>query len=145
MHSAEHMLNQTMVRMFNCGRCISAHVEKRKSRLDFHLSRDLTEEEKKKIEHTMNELIQQDLKVTEDFIGRTEAEKQFNLTRLPEDAGDRIRIIRIGEYDACPCSGEHVRSTREIGEFHIISTTYENGNLRLRFKLLETGERPPLP
>ena len=59
----------------------------------------------------------------------------FNLTRLPEDAGDEIRIIKIGNYDSCPCSGDHVQTTKEIGEFRIVSTSYENGIMRLRFKL----------
>ena len=51
-------------------------------------------------------------------------------------AGDKIRIIRIGDYDACPCSGLHVSSTNEIGTFKIISTDHNEGVLRVRFKLL---------
>jgi len=53
---------------------------------------------------------------------------------LPDDAGDLIRIIKIGDYDACPCSGVHVSSTKEIGGFQIISTSYDNDVLRVRFK-----------
>ena len=34
-----------------------------------------------------------------------EADKLFNLSSLPDDAGDTLRIIRIGDYDACPCRG----------------------------------------
>jgi len=50
MHSAEHLLNQTMVRMFNCGRCFSAHIEKKKSKCDYHFDRSLTEKETREIE-----------------------------------------------------------------------------------------------
>lgn len=135
MHSAEHILNQTMVRMFDCGRCINAHIEKKKSRVDYNLYRDLTQQEVSEIERRVNEIIQSDLQVTEEFITRSEAEKKFNLAKLPNDAGERIRIIRIGSYDACPCSGPHVFSTCEIGEFRIISTTFGDGVLRIRFKL----------
>jgi misacylated tRNA(Ala) deacylase len=137
MHSAEHILNQTMVRMFNCGRSVNAHIEKKKSRIDYRFTRDLTKEEIVEIEERVNKVIQSDLKVTEDFITREHAGKQFNLNKLPGDSGDRIRIVRIGDYDACPCSGAHVTSTCEIGEFRILSTSYSEGALRLRFKLTQ--------
>ncbi len=140
MHSAEHMLNQTMVRMFQCGRCVNAHVEKRKSRLDYRFNRDLTRDEVSEIERRMNEIILSDLPVIEEFLSRGEAEQQFHLGKLPSDSGDRIRIIRIGNYDACPCIGMHVRTTKEIGEFRIVSTSYQNGLLRLRYKLNHRGE-----
>ena len=135
MHSAEHILNQTMVRMFNKGRSFSNHIEKKKSKCDYHFDRNLTEEEVVEINKKVNEVIQQDLTVTEEFLSRDEAVINFKLTQLPDDAGDTIRIIKIGEYDACPCSGVHVSSTKEIGKFQIISTSYEDEVLRLRFKL----------
>lgn len=135
MHSAEHILNQTMVRMFNCGRSVNAHIEKKKSRIDYRFQRDITEGEIREIERRVNEVIESDLKVTEEHLTREDAKKEFTLNKLPEDAGDLIRIIRIGNYDSCPCSGEHVNSTKAIGEFRIISSTFADGLLRLRFKL----------
>ena len=135
MHSAEHILNQTMVRMFNCGRSFSNHIEKKKSKCDYHFTRDLSSSELTEIERRVNEVIHKDLNVVETFISRTDAEKEYNLTKLPDEAGETIRIIKIGDYDACPCSGLHVSHTKEIGSFKIISTGYNDGVLRLRFKL----------
>ncbi len=135
MHSAEHILNQTMVRMFNRGRSFSAHVEKKKSKCDYHFDRNLTDDEAKEIEKRVNDVIESDMIVKEEFMDRDEAAKHFKLERLPDGVGDRIRIIRIGEYDACPCSGIHVKSTKEIGAFIFVSSSYDNGVLRLRFKL----------
>jgi alanyl-tRNA synthetase len=137
MHSAEHILNQTMVRMFDCGRAFSAHIEKKKSKCDYRFDRNLTTEEIAQIEQKVNEVIRTDLPIRESLLNRREAEQRFNLARLPEEAGNSIRIITIGEYDACPCSGIHVFSTKEIGEFKIISTDYANGVLRIRFKILQ--------
>jgi Ser-tRNA(Ala) deacylase AlaX len=137
MHSAEHILNQTMVRMFNCGRSFSNHIEKKKSKCDYHFNRDLTGAELEEIERRVNEVIQNDLKVVEEFILKDNAEKEYNLTKLPDEAGDTIRIIKIGDYDACPCSGQHVSHTKEIGRFKIISTNYTDGKLRIRFKLFD--------
>lgn len=135
MHSAEHILNQTMVRMFNKGRSFSNHIEKKKSKCDYRFDRNLKEEEVETINKKVNEVIEQDLKVTEEFLKREDAINNFKLSQLPDDAGDTIRIIKIGDYDSCPCSGVHVSSTNEIGKFQIISTGFEEGVLRIRFKL----------
>jgi len=135
MHSAEHILNQTMVRMFNCGRAFSAHIEKKKSKCDYRFDRNLTPEETAAVEKKVNEVIALDLPIRESLLEREEAAKRFVLTRLPEEAGDTIRIITIGDYDACPCSGVHAPATKELGKFKIGSTSFDNGVLRVRFKL----------
>ena len=135
MHSAEHIVNQTMMRMFHCSRSFSAHLEKKKSKLDYYFERPLLDGEIRELQKRINEVIEFDLPVTEAFITRAEAESDYNLERLPEAAGDTIRIIRIGDYDACPCIGPHVESTKEIGLFRLISTSFENGVLRIRYKL----------
>jgi len=135
MHTAEHILNQTMIRMFQSGRCFSAHIEKRKSKCDYRFGRVLEEEEIRQLEEKVNVIIRSDLPVNETFMGREKAEKEFNLDRLPEEAGDLIRIVTVGDYDACPCVGPHVRSTSEIGRFLIGSVSFDEGVLRIRFKL----------
>ena len=135
MHSAEHLLNQTMVRMFDCGRCFSAHIEKKKSKCDYHFDRPLTEKEMREIEERVNDNIVADMPVLEEYITREEAGELYKLERLPEDAGDEIRVVKIGDYDACPCIGLHVNSSKEIGEFRIVSSSFENGVLRMRYKL----------
>lgn len=137
MHSAEHILNQTMVRMFNCSRSFSNHIEKKKSKCDYHFPRALIESEINEIENRVNEVIESDMFVKEEFYSREDAEKQFNLSKLPEDSGDRVRVIKIGDYDVCPCSGMHVTHTKEIGGFKIISTDFYNNVLRIRFKLTD--------
>ncbi len=135
MHSAEHIINQTMIRMFGCKRCISAHIEKKKSKVDYRFDRDLLGQEVEQLQNRVNQIIEADLPVSEEFISRHEAEMVFNLDRLPGTAGDKIRIVRIGDYDACPCIGPHVKSTRQLGRFRVISTSFDQGILRIRFKL----------
>ncbi len=135
MHSAEHILNQTMVRKFKSGRSFSNHIEKKKSKCDYHFNRDLSPEDILEIEEKVNFEIRKNHTVFEEFLPREEAEKYYYLERLPADAGNEIRIIKIGDYDACPCSGIHVKNTSEIGEFKIISTNFDNGILRVRFKI----------
>ncbi len=135
MHTAEHILNQTMVRMFGSGRSFSNHLEKKKSKCDYHFTRPLSEQEVTQLQNKVNETISENRKVTEEYVLRSEAETAFNLSRLPEDAGDTIRIIKVDGYDACPCIGPHVENTSEIGQVRIISTDFTEGVLRIRFKL----------
>jgi misacylated tRNA(Ala) deacylase len=138
MHSAEHILNQTMDRMYQCGRCFNAHIERKKSKCDYHFKKALNADEIEEIQSRVNRIIQSDLPVSEAFIPKSEAISRFNTEKLPDDVGDRIRIISIGDYDHCPCIGPHVKSTAEIGEFRITSAAFGDGVLRIRYKL-ETG------
>ncbi len=135
MHTAEHILNQTMVRMFGTERSFSNHIERRKSKCDYHFNRDLTEDEKIELQNRINEVIDSNLSITESFINIAEARKSFNIDKLPQNSGDEIRVISIGEYDKCLCSGVHVTNTNEIGNVRIISSSFGNDILRIRFKL----------
>lgn len=135
MHTAEHLLNQAMVRMFGCKRAFSSHIEKKKSKCDYKFPRALTAEETAGLEKRVNEAIKADLPVTEKFFSKEEAAAKFDLGRLPEGTGDALRVILVGDYDACPCIGPHVSSTAGIGVFKIASSSFENGVLRIRFKL----------
>ncbi len=134
MHTTEHILNGTMVVMLGCDRCFSAHINSKKSKCDYHFDRDLTDDEVQELEDRVNEQIFSDLQVTEEAITLDQAHERFNLTRLPEGV-ESVRIVRVGEYDACPCIGEHVKNTSEIGLFRLISHSWEDGVLRVRFKL----------
>ena len=145
MHSAEHIVNQTMIRMFHSDRCFSAHIEKKKSKLDYRFDRPLSDEEVMELENRVNEVILADMPVSEEFVPKAEAGEQFSLMRLPEDAGEIIRIIRIGDYDACACIGPHVKSTGQIGGFRVVSASFDGGVLRIRYRLAkpEGRESPP--
>lgn len=136
MHSVEHLLNQTMMRTFGCKRSVNAHIERKKSKCDYELAVCPTEAELIEVENKVNEVIGQHLPVTTEFMPMEEANKQFDLSKLPSDASDTLRIVRIGNYDACPCIGIHVENTSEIGTFKIISYDYTEGRLRMRFKLV---------
>ncbi|MCQ2095547.1 MAG: hypothetical protein MJY59_02235 [Bacteroidaceae bacterium] len=134
-HTAEHLLNQTMVRMFGCGRSKNMHIERKKSKINYDLSACPTTDQIAEIEREMNELISQDLPVTFEFVTRDNIPQGVLLDKLPDDASDTLRIVRIGDYDICPCIGNHVASTKEIGAFRITSTSYNDGSFRIVFKV----------
>ncbi len=133
-HTAEHLLNATMVKMFGCPRSRNAHVEKKKSKCDYLLAEEPTAEQVAAIEARVNEVIASNLDVSIEYMRREEAESIVDLTKLPVDASEILRIVRIGDYDVCACIGAHVGNTSEIGTFRIISHSYENGVWRLRWK-----------
>ena len=135
MHTCEHIVNRTMVNIFGCGRAVSAHIERKKSKLVFALPKAPSVEDIENIEKTVNEVIARHLPVTTEFITQEEAVGRFDLKRLPDNASDTVRIVRVGDYDECLCIGLHVTNTSEIGTFRIISSDYKDGIFRIRFKL----------
>lgn len=134
-HTAEHLLNQTMVRMFGCERSKNAHIERKKSKINYNLADCPTPEQIVEIEHKMNELIDMDLPVTYEFVTRDNIPEGVKLDKLPEDASETLRLVRIGDYDICACIGQHVESTKEIGTFKIASASYTDGSFRIMFKV----------
>lgn len=143
MHTAEHLMSGVLVAMFGMDRPFTTHIEKKKSKADYRFGRTLTEAEAAAVEARVNELIAADLPVTEEFLTLEEAGPQYNLSRLPEGSGDRVRIVRCGDADVCPCIGAHVPSTRACGRFRLISWSHENGALRVRFKLEDPSPDGP--
>ena len=94
MHTAEHILNQTMIRMFGCERSKNTHIERKKSKCDYILSVEPTAEMITEIENRVNEVIGQDLPVTTCFVTREEVPEGVDLSKLPEDASATLRIVR---------------------------------------------------
>lgn len=149
-HTAEHLLNQVMQRMFGCERSNNAHIERKKSKISWILDRKPDRKEEQAIERQMNELIAEDLPVTLEFYTRAELEglvfsaeedspdAHISLDRLPADASETIRLVRIGTFDVCPCIGRHVRSTSQIGRFELLGTNWDNDkrSFRIRYKIV---------
>ena len=135
MHTAEHLLNGEMARRYGCGRAFSAHVERKKSKLDYHMPAALTDDELRSLEEYVNSAIEADVAVTEEFITQAEAMERFDMSRLPDGASDTVRVVHVGDYDQCLCAGTHVGHTSEIGRFRISSSRYQDGVQRIVFKL----------
>ena len=137
MHTAEHILNQTMVRMFGCPRSRNAHIERKKSKCDYLLSAAPSEEQVRELEERVNEVINRHLDVSVEYVDRQHVPPEVDLSKLPADASATLRLVRVGDYDVCACAGDHVKNTIEIAPFKILSHDYSDGRWRVRFKLLE--------
>lgn len=146
MHTAEHVLNQTMIRMFDCDRCFSSHLNAEKSKCDYYFERDITAAEATELEQRVNAILASDLPVTTRHVTREEAQQLVTLSKLPDSVAPDapIRLVAIGTYDLCPCIGEHVDSTAQAGLLRLVSHSLlpsdnpeQQSVLRLRFKLKE--------
>lgn len=137
-HTAEHLLNQLMIRLFGCERSNNAHIERKKSKISYVLDHKPSRQEEKQIEVEMNRLIEEDLPVKFEFVDRDHVPENVKLDRLPDDASETIRLVRIGDYDVCPCIGKHVRSTSQIGHFQMLGTNWDEmtHTFRIRFKIV---------
>ena len=140
-----------MQRMFGCERSNNAHVERKKSKISYILDHKPDRHEEREIEQEMNALIERDMPVVYEYVTRAELEgmvmeapegspdSRLSLERLPEDASETIRLVRIGDYDVCPCIGKHVRSTSQIGRFELLGTNWDEmkKSFRVRFKVVQ--------
>ena len=128
-HTAEHLLNQVMIRLFGCERSYNAHIERKKSKMSFHIDHKPTRQEEKEIEREMQRLIEEDLPVTFEVVPLSELPEGVHADRLPSDVSDSIRLVRIGK---------HVRSTAQIGRFEMLGTNWDEHehSFRVRFKIV---------
>ena len=139
MHTAEHILNSVMDKMYHCGRSFNSHIEEKKSKCDYRIKKGLTDREVTAVERTVNEIIKLNVPVGEEMSAGGRLTKGI----LPENCRmmpvRTIRIITIGNFDACPCIGQHVSNTSEIGTFSITSADFNEGVLRIRFRLNQSA------
>lgn len=135
MHTAEHILNATMVKMFGCPRSRNTHIERKKSKCDYLLDVEPTAEQVWAIEDQVNSVISRNLDVTEVFMTQDEAAGLVDLSKLPANASETLRIVRVGDYDVCACIGDHVANTSEIGTFKILTHNFNDGIWRVRWKV----------
>lgn len=143
MHTAEHIINQAMCRLFNTGRSIGAHIEWKKSRLDFHAPTPMGDAEAKILEDEINRVIALDLPIEYLVTTRSEAEQYgVDLSRIPEDSSEAVQIVRVGDYDSCLCIGSHVERSGQIGHVEIYSHDYFPDEERWRVRYRLSGEDP---
>lgn len=96
-----------------------------RGRLDFDMPE--APEDKAALEAFLNEMIDRDLPVTEDWISddalRANPDLVKTMSVRPPMGSGRVRLIRIGEgrgqIDLQPCGGTHVARTGEIGRVRL--------------------------
>lgn len=125
LHTATHLLQEAMREVLGTGVYqMGSDITAERTRFDFSFDRKLTEEEVKKVEAIVNEIIQKDLPVGFIEMPLAEAEKTGALHFFKQKYPAMVKVYYVGHSlkDAFSkefCGGPHVTNTLKIGNFKI--------------------------
>ncbi len=125
-HSAEHILSGLIHKHFGLDN-VGFHLGADDVTMD--ISAPLSEKELEFIEELANEAVYKNVEITTEFPKPSELGSMEYRAKL--DLTENVRIVRIGEYDACACCAPHVKFTGEIGAIKILECVKLRGGLRM--------------
>ena len=120
LHTATHLLQEALRRVLgNEVTQNGSNITEDRLRFDFTFSRKLTPEEVEEVEKLVNDIISQDLEVTQQFLDYNEAIKKGALAFFKENYGETVSVYSVGDFSMELCGGPHVERTGSLGVFKI--------------------------
>ncbi len=150
-HSATHLLHESLRR--NLGKHVTQKgslVSPERLRFDFSHNKAISKDEMIKINDLVNEVIRGSTDIKTRIMTPKEAVNMGALALFGEKYGEEVRVVFMGKenngfFSTELCGGTHVKNTKEVGKFKIISQSSISSGVRrveaLRDKQLEEYEK----
>lgn len=121
-HTATHLLHYALRRVLGEHvKQAGSLVEKERFRFDFTHFQAMDGTEIAKVEDIVNGKIMDCIDVAIEEKSREDAIREGATALFEEKYGEKVRVVRIGDFSAELCGGTHVKNTGHIGSFYIIS------------------------
>ena len=121
-HTATHLLHYALRRVLGDHvKQSGSLVDKDRFRFDFTHFEGMDDAQIARVEDIVNEKIMDCITVTVEEKDRQEAIRDGATALFEEKYGDKVRVIKIGDFSMELCGGTHIGNTGEIGSFSIIS------------------------
>jgi alanyl-tRNA synthetase len=149
-HSATHLLHAALKHV------LGPHVSQKGSmvgperlRFDFSHPKAVTEDELKRIEDEVNEVVRQNVDVSTRLMPTAKAIEAGAVAMFGEKYGDEVRVLSMGSaletqekpYSVELCGGTHVRRLGDIGLFTILAESAVAAGVRRIDALTSEGAR----
>jgi len=126
MHTSQHLVSAVVNELYNSD-TVGNQIGEEKSRIDFKPLK-LDKNQISEVEVKVNDYISEDLKVeiSEELRSNLENNSEIRssmssgLWKMLPKSVTKLRVIRIGDIDVCPCAGTHVKSLKEIGKIKFV-------------------------
>jgi len=137
-HTASHLISNILYRRADA-KITGNQIELDKTRMDFSMI-DYSPEKLKAYVDEANEIIEQNLPITVDYMSRQDVLGKPELARLAVGLPKNIkefRIVRIGDIDEQVDGGTHINHLKEIGKIEVIKTVNKGKNNRRMYFILK--------